>query len=193
MRDAGGDVAGTPCRAVLGSAIILTMPQEWSALIGLLGGALPALIGFASGVGVSVVGAILTNWLSRKRDRRRAVEERRFEIYRKLHELQGSYVHFASAEFFECEIPPEEHEKCRVLAWQCADLLRSADEVDLLEEILDVIFGDGFRTAQERYDVMGQLLDRLGNRISPRFQAKMRQIDEANRRRSGVRPSNAPT
>jgi hypothetical protein len=178
---------------VLSSAIILTMPQDWFALIWLLG-ASPALIGFASGVGVSVVGAILANWFSRKRDRRKAVEERRFEIYKKLMDLYGSYFRFTTAEFHGKPVEPEIRQRCRKLAWECADLLRSADEVDFLDEILDVIFLDpGFRTATERYEVMGRLVDRLGIRINPRYQAKIRRISEANLRSSasGV-PSNAP-
>jgi elongation factor P--beta-lysine ligase len=48
------------------------------------------LIGFLSGVGVSLMGALIANILARSRDRRRLVDERRFEIYMKLMELYST-------------------------------------------------------------------------------------------------------
>jgi hypothetical protein len=138
------------------------------------------LIAFFSGVGVSLVGALVANLLTRKRERWRVVEERRFEIYMKLMELYGSYFWFSAAEMRKEPVPDEIRQKCRDLAWQIADLLRSADEVDFLEDILDVTLGPRYATAKERYEAMGQLLERLGRRVNPRYVRKIREISEAN-------------
>jgi hypothetical protein len=138
------------------------------------------LLAFFSGVGVSLVGALIAHVLTRERDRRRVVEEGRFEIYMKLIELLGMYFWFTSAEVHRDPVPDEIRRKCRDLSWQIADLLRAADEVEYVEEILDVLMNPGFQTARERYDAMSKLLDRLGNRVNPRFAKKMRAIGEAN-------------
>jgi len=138
------------------------------------------LLAFFSGVGVSLVGALVAHILTRQRDRRRVVEERRFEIYMKLMDLRGMYFWFTTAEFHRKPISDEIRRKCRDLSWQIADMLRAADEVEYLEGILDVLMGPGFQTARERYDAMSKLLDRLGSRVNPRYAKKIREISEAN-------------
>jgi hypothetical protein len=151
------------------------------------------LIGFASGIGVSLISALLANVLTRRRDRRHTVEERWFEIYMKLMDLHGSYFWFSTAEFHKTEVPPEVRKRCYDLAWQIADLLRSADEVDFLERTLDVILGPSFPTATKRYEVMGNLIDQVGRKINPKYSKKIREISDANLELlgSGV-SSNAP-
>ncbi|MFQ5745551.1 MAG: hypothetical protein ACE5HV_18525 [Acidobacteriota bacterium] len=151
------------------------------------------LLAFFSGVGVTLVSALVANMLTRQRERRRVVEERRFEIYMKLMELYGSYFWFSAAEIRREPVPEDIRRRCRDLAWQIADMLRSADEVDYLEDILDATLGPGFGTARERYEAMGRLLDRLGQRVNPRYSKKIREISEANLARFGSGgSSNAP-
>jgi hypothetical protein len=151
------------------------------------------LLAFFSGVGVSLVGALVANILTRRRERRRVVEERRFEIYMKLMELYGRYFWFTVAELHKEVVSHGMRRKCRDLAWQIADMLRSADEVDLLEQVLEVTLGPTFGTASERHKAMGGLLDQLGRRVSPRYSKKIREISEANIRLLGSGgSSNAP-
>lgn len=151
------------------------------------------LFAFLSGVGVSLVAALAANVLTRQRERRRIVDERRFEIYMKLLELHSQYLWFTTAELHGNQVSPEVRQKSRDLAWQIADMLRSADEVDYLEEILDVTLGSSFATAGERYAAIDRLLGRLGQRVNPRYQKKIREISEAGLKAfaNGVR-SNAP-
>jgi hypothetical protein len=52
-------------------------------------------------------------------------------------------------------------------------MLRSADEVDSLEEILEITLSPKFGTANERYEAMGKVLDHLGTRINPRYSKKI--------------------
>lgn len=155
--------------------------------------AVDPLIAFLSGVGVSLVGALVANIFTRSRERGRVVEERRFEIYMKLMELYGSYFWFTVAELHKEAVRDEIRQRCRDLAWQISDLLRSADEVEFLDEILDVTLSPRFATARECYEAMGQLLDRMGRRVNPRYAKKIREISEANVKvlGSGGR-SNAP-
>jgi predicted adenine nucleotide alpha hydrolase (AANH) superfamily ATPase len=139
-----------------------------------------ALTGFLIGVGVSLTGAIVANILARNRERRRIVEERRFAIYMKLMELYGSYFWSMAAELKSEPAKGEICERCRDLAWQINDMLRSVDEVEFLEDVLDVTLGPSFSSAQERYKKMGSLLERMGNRVNPRYAKKIRDINEAN-------------
>jgi hypothetical protein len=151
------------------------------------------VLAFFSGVGVSLVGALATNILTRRRERRRVVEERRFEIYMKLMELHSSYFWFTVAEFHREVLSDEICRRCQDLAWQIADMLRSADEVEFCEQILEITLGSTFGTATERHEAMGQLVDRLGRKVNPKYSKKIRQISEANIRLLGSGgSSNAP-
>lgn len=153
----------------------------------------PAL-GFLSGVGVTLTGALIAHVLTRRRERRKLVDERRFEIYMKLMDLNSQYFWIASAEVRGQPASPEARRNCRDLAWQIADILRAADEVEFLEDILDITFGPGYPTAAKRHDAMGALLDRMGERgVNPRYARKIREISKANvlSLGSGAR-SNAP-
>ncbi|MGH9896235.1 MAG: hypothetical protein ACREA0_30425, partial [bacterium] len=152
----------------------------------------PALV-FLSGVGVTLTGALIAHVLTRQRERRKLVDERRFEIYMKLMDLNSQYFWIASAEVRGQPASPETRRNCRDLAWQIADILRAADEVEFLEEILDITFGPGYPTAAKRHDAMGALLDRMGERVNPRYARKIREISKANvlSLGSGAR-SNAP-
>lgn len=152
-----------------------------------------SLFGFVAGIAVSLFGAIIANLLTRRRERRRAVEERRFAIYMKLMELQGLYWWFTVAEFHGETVPEEVRTSSNALSWQIADLLRSADEVDDLPEVLDVIFGPDFTTPTKRYDAIGRVLDCLGKQVNPRYARKMGEISQAHLRMlSAGKRSNAP-
>jgi hypothetical protein len=151
------------------------------------------LIGFLSGVVVSAVGAILADILARKRERLRWVDQRRFDIYMKLIELNGSYFWFRVAEEHRQSVRPEVRQRCYALAWQISDMLRSADEMEFLEEILDVTLGSSFSTARARHEAMGALLNRMGQRVNPRYGKRMHEISEASLAALGSgKESNAP-
>lgn len=151
------------------------------------------ILAFLSGVLVTLVGALVAHVLTRRRERQRIVEERRFQIYMKLMELHGTYFWFTTAEVHKKPVSDEIRLKCRDLSWQIADMLRTADEVEDLEDILDVLMGPGFPTAVARYDAMSKLIDRLGDRVNPRYAKKIREISAANLAKIGAgRESNAP-
>jgi hypothetical protein len=153
----------------------------------------PSLFGFVSGVGVSLVAALLANSLTKRRERQRVVEERRFEIYMKLMDLHGKYFWFSTAEFHKEAVSADIRLDCHRLAWQIADMLRTADEVDFLEQTLEVTLGSNFSTATERYEAMGRLIDDVGRKVNPRYSKKIRQISDANSQLLGSGgSSNAP-
>jgi hypothetical protein len=151
------------------------------------------LLGFFSGIGVSVLGAWWANTLTRRRERKRLVQDRRLEIYMKLMNLHSKYFWFSTSELHKEEVPPEVRRECYGLAWQVADILRSIDEFEFLEETMEVIFGPSFDTAQERHKAMGKLLDQLASTVNPRYSQKIGQISEVNLRLLGSGgSSNAP-
>jgi hypothetical protein len=139
-------------------------------------------LGFLTGIGVSLIGAVVAHTLTKHRERRRLVEELRFQIYMKLMDLHGSYFWFTVAELHKEAVRSETLKRCHDLAWQIADLLRSADEIDSLEEILEVTHSAKFGSAEERYEAMGKVLDHLGARINPRYSKKIREISKENSR-----------
>jgi hypothetical protein len=138
------------------------------------------VLAFLGGVGASLVGALSAHILTRVREQRRRIEERRFKIYMKLMDLYSNYFWFTTAEFHKEPVIKEIQLKCRDLAWQIADMLREADDVENLEDILEVLLGSSFPTAKDRYHAMAKLLDVLGKRVNPRYAKKIREISEAN-------------
>jgi hypothetical protein len=151
------------------------------------------LLGFVSGVAVSLVGALVANILTKERERKRVVEERRFEIYMKLMDLQATYFWFVTAELHQQSVSADTRKRCHEIAWQIADMLRSADEVEFLEQILEVTLGPKFATAAQRDEAMGKLIDQMGSKINPRYTKKIREISDANvQLRASGRSSNAP-
>jgi hypothetical protein len=151
------------------------------------------LLAFFSGIGVSLISAVVAHILTRRRERRRLVEELRFKIYMKLMDLHGSYFWFTVAELHKEVVPVETRNRCRDLAWQIADILRFADEVDSLEEILETTHSPKFASAEARYEAMGRVLDYLGTKINPRYSKKIREISKENiRLLASGGSSNAP-
>lgn len=152
-----------------------------------------ALIAFLSGVGLTLTSALFAHLLTLRRERRKSIEQRNFEIYMKLMELNGEYFWVASAEVTGAPVSPRVCRKCSDLAWKIADILRAADEVEYLNDVLDVIFSPSYPTPTKRHDAMGALLDRMGKRVNTRYSKKIREISLANLRSlgSGER-SNAP-
>jgi len=134
------------------------------------------LLSFASGVGVSLVAAFVANLLAKEREKTKQLEERRFQIYMKLMELYTSYLLLTVDELHKKEARGDLKQKCFKLSWEIADLLRVADDIEFLEDILDVILANKFGTAKERLVEMKRLLDRMGKLVNPRYAKKIREI-----------------
>ncbi len=145
-----------------------------------MGPLLVPIVAFTSGIVTTLTGALIANILTRKRERQTLVDSRRFEIYMKLMDLNARYSVVVSAETRGKPVAPEILNGCRGLSWAIADLLRSADEVEFLEETLDVIFSPHYLTAIDRYKTMKLLLEKFSKRVNPRYTKKIREISEAN-------------
>jgi hypothetical protein len=139
-----------------------------------------AVISFAGGVGVAVVAAFAAGLVRRRLEAKRRIEEARFDVYMKLLELQGLYHWIAVAEL-RAELPQEEVlRQVKSLAWQIADKLRSADEIEHLSEILAVLLSRKYTSAASRSEALDQLLHELGATVNPRYANAVRQISEEN-------------
>jgi hypothetical protein len=109
-----------------------------------------------------------------------------------LMDLQAWYFWFTTGEMHGTEVKVDVRRRCRDLSWQIADKIRAADDVDYLEETLDVLLSPRFSTARERYDAMSAVLNKLGQRVNPRYQKRIREISDANLKAGGWLNSNAP-
>lgn len=138
------------------------------------------IFGFFGGIFVSMMTVIVAERMTRNRERDAKKEERRFAIYMKMMDLHSQYFWISSAEVRGEAAPQEMMTKCWHSAWQIADMLRAADDVEFLEDILDVILGPGFKSAAERHDAMGALIDDLGVFVNPRYAARIKDISREN-------------
>ena len=150
---------------------------------------------FLSGIVLALIGVIATDVFSRRTARRQRMEEVRFQIYMELMELNSAYFWVTASEFHGERPKREILKRCRDLAWRIADKLRSADEVEYLDEILDVTLGSGFPTATARHDAMGTLLEKIGKLVNPRYSKKIAEISRDNLHRlasDGMKGLDAP-
>lgn len=152
-----------------------------------------AIIGFASGIGVSIIAALISYLLQRHSDRRRHRERAAFQVYMLLLDLHGHYFWIASNEMRGEPPPPEIASK----ALQIADKLREADDVPHLQEILTVLMSeDAHKTATDRARALDAVIDSLGETVNPRYAKIVRQISDENVRgfldRSSEHRNNAP-
>ena len=152
-----------------------------------------SLIGFVSGIGVSLTGALVANLLTRRREKQTKLEQHQFQIYMKFMDVYADYFWFSSAEVRNEELPSEIRERCRSRSWEIVDMLREADDLENLDEVLDVLMGHEFATALDRYKAIGTLLNKLGKQVNPKYQRKMSEISKGNIQllESGAK-SNAP-
>lgn len=136
------------------------------------------IVAFLSGILVYLIGAKVADILAQRRERKRIIDERCFEIYMKLLILYIEYSGYTHAEINSEPVPNETRRKCFNIVWQIADLLRSADEIKFLDDILDVTLSSNFTTAQSRHDAMRQLLDSIGKQVNPRYTKKIHEISK---------------
>ena len=139
-----------------------------------------ALVGFASGVGVALIGALITTFLQRRHERRRRIDEGRFRVYMKLMELHSFYFFASSAEVHHQELSSDVRQRIRSLAGELADMLRSTDELREVPELLRILMSMDYPSAEARYRDMGQVLDSLSRSVNPRYSTVARAIGNGN-------------
>jgi hypothetical protein len=139
-----------------------------------------AFVGFASGIAVTLVGALITTFLQRRHERRRRIEEGRFRVYMKLMELHSFYFFASSAEVRQQELSVDIRERIRSLAREIADMLRSADELREVPQLLRILMSMDFPSAQTRYREMAEVLNSLGQFVNPRYSTAARAIGDGN-------------
>ena len=144
-----------------------------------------ALIGFASGVGVSLIGAIIGYVFQRRAEKRRRIEETRFQVYMKLMDVYSLYFWVVSLELRKEEVSLELKRRIRNKTWQIADLLRFEDSISYIENILRVLMSNEYPTAKARYYEMDKILNKLGSLVNPRYKHVIKSISEGNVMRLG--------
>lgn len=136
-----------------------------------------ALAFFSAVVGV-VVTLLSQNWNENRKER----DEYRFEIYMKLLEFKGLQFWTVGMETIKQDLDEATLSEQHQVRMQIADLLRKADDLTEAEDIARVLFGLDYESERERDDALTELLDRLGDRINPKYNKIMRQIDRDNRK-----------
>lgn len=138
------------------------------------------LTGFVCGIAVALFGAFVANQLTRRREKQAKLEQHRFQIYMKLMDVYADYFWFSSAEVRNEKLRSEIRERCRSRSLEIVDMLRAADDMEDLDEILDVLMGHEFTTALDRYKAIGALLNKLGKHVNPKYQRKISEIGKGN-------------
>lgn len=144
-----------------------------------------ALIGFGSGVVVTLVGALAGAALQRSFDRRKQIKDVQFQVYMKLMNVWNLYFWVASLELRDEEVEIDHKRRIQEEAWRIADLLRAEDEVPFADQILQILMSNEYPSASNRHSEMSEILDKLGAITNPRYQRVIKAISDANVRRIG--------
>ena len=138
------------------------------------------IIGFLSGIGVSVFSAIVTNIIQKRNNAEQIKEEIRFEVYMKLMEIYSLYWSICVAESQNEECDPQRKIKLWDLSWQVADSIRECDNIEYVEDIINVLFNHNFKLAKDRYNEMKKILKKLGDKVNPKYNKIMIRISDEN-------------
>lgn len=123
-----------------------------------------ALIGFGSGVGIAVVGAIATAWVQTARQERRRVREAKTEIYYRLMMLRTLWWSMVMNDGRTDRVDATTRRAIHDAAWHLSDILRAVDKVKDLEDIIRILFSEEYATAYDRYKDMDRVIECLGRR-----------------------------
>jgi len=130
----------------------------------------------------ALLGALFALTFENWNKRRKQIQTVQFEIYMKLLEFKGMHFWAVSRELRGEEPDPSTLHKQADIGWQIADLLRTADSLSEAEDVVRVLFGLTFDTEQDRGDFLNDLIGRIGDRVNPKYNMIVRQIDEENQR-----------
>jgi len=137
-------------------------------------------IGVLSGILLSIISIWISNKTQIKNELKKKEEETTFFVYMKFMEIYSHYDDIVIAEKRKEEFNKEVRNKMWKLSWQIADRLRECDTIDLLYEILDVLFNKCYNSAQERYEKMKKINSSLKMKVNPNYSEAISKISNAN-------------
>src|SRR5579862_3346952 len=147
---------------------------------------LPVLLSMAHqmpGLLTGILLAIVGVYLHRLNDKRKKHEEMLFRIYMRLFDLHGRHFWIYSQEASGRQLGPAPGARFNKVRWRIADLLRQADHLPEVPEILRAMFSlSRFASEKARHEEIGRLMDVLGARINPRYNKAMQDISAEDQR-----------
>ena len=136
-----------------------------------------------SGIIGAILGAFVGGWAAvhfqRKGDKKRQNQERQFELYKLLLDLDSKHFWIANASEAR-PVRVEVLEEYDRLSWRVADKLREADEMPEAEDILRLVFSYKIESEQARSELLSRILTSIGGRVNSRYQSIMSQIGQEN-------------
>jgi len=130
------------------------------------------ILSFFAGSLVTIIGAYINYLFQRKSEKRKNKEKLRFEIYMNLLDISASYFWISSAEVRNVEPYPDTLKRINDLTWKTCDKLREVDDIEFLDEILDILFSEKFKSAFERTEAFYILIEKLQKVVNPKLTKK---------------------
>lgn len=145
-----------------------------------------AWLGFLGGLLTALIGGLIASIAQRHNEARKRKEEARLEIYFRLMELSSYYFWVASADLQGTPPPNEMIERSREVALKTAEKLRTFDQVEFLDEILEVLFDANISSANERARKLDALIEKYGKLVNPTYSKYITAISRSNVRSLGL-------
>ena len=138
------------------------------------------MLGFMGGILVAFISALLAILVQRHHENFRRREQAQLDIYMKLLELNSAYFWIATAELHKEESKLEYKRKAFDLSWKIADTMRANDNVEYIGEILEILFGSKYCSAQERAKSLSSIIEKYSKIVNPTYGKLIKNIIDEN-------------
>lgn len=125
-------------------------------------------------------GAWLSYFFQKKSSKIKTQQVLQFKIFMNLLDIKASYFWIESAEINQDKPDNAIFRRIHDLTWRTCDLLRKADDIKYLEDILDVLLNENFKSANARGKAFDEVINKYQSIINPRYSRKVKKISDQN-------------
>jgi len=125
------------------------------------------IIGFLSGVVLSIFTAFINFRLSRKPDEYKALVKSKYEIYLKLNDLYNWYFWLVTNELHNKETDKETIETIHNIAVNLARELHKNENSEFTEKLLRILYDESYETFDARWKHISKLSEKLATKLLP--------------------------
>lgn len=130
----------------------------------------------------AVIGAVISTYLSGKKEKGKQAEEILFSVYMRLLDLHALYFGITTSEFWNKDSLKNRAE-IKGLAWKILDDIRKIDHLPICTKVIRLLLENDpekYPSALSRYEAFEPVVDELGNICNPNYQQLVKQISEKN-------------
>ena len=136
--------------------------------------------GFVSGVLLSLAGAWINIYFGKRSESNSILKAAEYEMYLKLNDLYNWYFWYATNELHKKNTPQEITDECHKIAIELARLLHGNEDTEFSQELIKILYDEGYKTYDERWKHMSALSEKMGDKVVPIHRKRLSEISNSN-------------